>query len=362
MQGRQWLLNKHILPKIKSKQLSELNRAAIRACVREIQGSCKPSKIYPEKSGHRTANACKALIARVLEWAVDEEIILGNPAARMKKMFDDTPARRINKCDETILRAFWNEIESGDIQKTGKATALCCQLIILTLQRPNEVVKAHRADFHFDRLLWLPRESLTKTNVMYRVPLTQWTAALFQRAFKQSGSEWAFPGLDESPMEAHNTNTFWQRIRGRLIKDGKLTSADVTLYDCSRRFGRAGDRRDIRFQRSSSRGRHQSRRSRPKDAAALQCERDAPRTETRASSLAGRIAQDRPKRALAGQRGSNQERHVTRELVAAECRASILGRTLYLWIQRVAGHMGGPPLPAVNRLVAGSIPARGAKF
>jgi len=238
MQGRQWLLNKHILPKIKSKQLSELNRAAIRACVREIQGSCKPSKIYPEKSGHRTANACKALIARILEWAVDEEIVLGNPAARMKKMFDDTPARRINKCNETILRAFWNEIESGDIQKTGNATALCCQLIILTLQRPNEVVKAHRADFHFDKLLWLPRESLTKTNVMYRVPLTQWTVELFEKAFKHSGSEWAFPGLDGNSMEAHNTNTFWQRIRGRLIKDGKLTSADVTLYDCSRRFGR----------------------------------------------------------------------------------------------------------------------------
>lgn len=112
-------------------------------------------KLYPEKSGHRSANACKALIARILEWAIDEEIILGNPAARMKKMFDDTPARRINKCNETILRRFWNEIESGDIQKTSKATAPCCQLIILTLQRPNEVVKAHRADLHFDRKLWL---------------------------------------------------------------------------------------------------------------------------------------------------------------------------------------------------------------
>lgn len=235
---RQWLLDKHILPRIKAKPVAELDRAAIRACVREVQAGCQTFKGNPEKSGHRTANACRAMIARILEWAVEEEIIPGNPAARMKKMFDDTPARRVNRCNDDILRAFWSELEDGDIQRTGKATALCCQLIMLTLQRPNEVTKAHRADFHFDKLLWLPRESLTKTNTLYRVCLTPWTKELFEKAFELSGCDWAFPGLDGEPMEAHVTNRFWQRVRARLIKDGKLSSADITLYDCSRRFGR----------------------------------------------------------------------------------------------------------------------------
>jgi hypothetical protein len=39
-------------------------------------------------------------------------------------------------------------------------------------------------------------------------------------------------------MEAHKTNTFWQRVRGRLLEAKENTSADVTLYDCSGRFGR----------------------------------------------------------------------------------------------------------------------------
>jgi integrase len=236
IETRNWQLKKYILPKLGDTPVAEISRQDVRALCRDVQSACKPTKGIGEKAGYRTANAVKALLGLVLNWAVDEGILQSSPVSGMRRLFDDTPNKRVNKCNEDALRHVWNYLLTS---KRGKATALAIRLCIVTGQRPNEVTKCHRDDVDFEKLIWSPREQLTKTRTRYFVPLTPYSADLLRAAFRLSaGSEWAFPADSGAPMTARVTATYWKRMRSCLIRQRKLRSDDLTLYDCSRRFVR----------------------------------------------------------------------------------------------------------------------------
>jgi integrase len=239
LEYRTWRLETHILPRLGDKPVKKLTRADIRACTREVQAAIKAQNPEGDQAGHKTANACKELIGQILNWAVDEEIIQANPAAGMKALFEYKPKKRIGKCDEATLRAFWDALQDEGYKGWGKASGLCIRLVMLTAARSNEVVKAYKPDFDFDNLLWSPGRARNKTRSDdYAVPLTPYTAELFQTAFRMSGSDWAFPGKDGKPMKAKITARHWARCRGRLIKARAPVIPDCTLRDASRRYVR----------------------------------------------------------------------------------------------------------------------------
>jgi hypothetical protein len=60
-----------------------------------------------------------------------------NPAS-FRKLFDDTPVRRIGMLNDQRLRTIWLALEEEAAKGWGTATAIACQLAFLTLQRPNE--------------------------------------------------------------------------------------------------------------------------------------------------------------------------------------------------------------------------------
>lgn len=249
LDNRNGRLDTHILPRIGDKPVATLTRADIRECVRDIQANCRTRHEANDWTGHSTANSCHGLIQQILNWAVEEQIISASPAAGMRRLFEVQSASRVGKCDEATIRTFWNAMEADAQMGWGKASALCSRLIILTGQRPAEVSRAHKADFDFDKLEWRPREALTKTRVRYFVPLTPYSADLFETAFRSSGSEWAFTAENDPKrhMNPKATARHWGRARVRLLKANAPIIADCNLYDASRRFFRTYAEQTLRF-------------------------------------------------------------------------------------------------------------------
>ncbi len=239
-QLRQWLLDKHIIPRIGATPFEGLRRADVKECVRAIQanaGTPKAGAGDEDRTGNRTANLCHGVIRRIFNWAIGEDRCETNPAV-FTKLFDDTPVRRVGALNDDRMRTIWLALDHEAANGWGTATVLAMQLVILTLQRPNEVTQAHKDDIDWKERMWRIPESRTKTNTLYEIPLTDDAVCLFQRAFKLSKSAWAFLGEDgKTPLRANVLSHRFEKTRRRLVKAGRLPSADVQLYD-TRRFGR----------------------------------------------------------------------------------------------------------------------------
>ncbi len=56
---------------------------------------------------------------------------------------------------------------------SAEISIIAIQLCFVTLQRPNEIVKAHRDDFHFKENVWRIHPDRNKTDQWYEVPLSE---------------------------------------------------------------------------------------------------------------------------------------------------------------------------------------------
>ena len=238
MQQWRWLLDKHLLPRLGQKQFSQLKRGDIKECVRAIQASAglQCAEGDQSRAGNRTANMGHGLVRRIYNWGIEEDRCDANPAV-FRKLFDDQPVKRIGALNDERVRTLWIGLEEEASAGWGAQSVLAIQLVFLTLQRPNEVVKARREDFNWDRNVWRIPEDLTKTNDCYEVPLSDTAAKMFQKAFSNGTGKWAFPSKDpRQPMRPGILSHRFGKLRKRLVEAGKL-EGDVELYD-ARRFGR----------------------------------------------------------------------------------------------------------------------------
>jgi integrase len=235
---RQWVLDKHILPRLGGRPVEDLRVSDIRACVRSVQEAVQGGKRDDEgASGNRMANVAHGLMRRVFNWAIEEGRCEANPAA-FRKIFADQPEKRIGALTDNHLREIWLALDGEAAKGWGPATALAIQICLVTLQRPNEVVTAHKDDFDWGAKLWRVPASKTKTKATYEVPLSDFAVELFKRAFVLSRSPWAFPAdCRKRPLAPNALSHRFAKMRRRLVKAKLLPTGDIQLYD-GRRFGR----------------------------------------------------------------------------------------------------------------------------
>lgn len=242
-----WRLDKHIIPHIGAKPYRELTRATIRECIRSIWKDAGGNA--NDTTGHRIANMCHADIKAVFAWAMNEDRAEANPAA-FDKLFDDTPTKRRGKLTEASLKAIWEALEAERRKGWGVPSVLAIQLCFVTLQRPNEIAKAHRDDLHLADRVWRIHPSRSKTRAEYEVPLSNCAVELFTAALRLSNAEWVFPSMDgETHTDPHALTHRFNKTRRRLVEAKALASDDVQLYD-ARRFGRTWIEDKLRFPES----------------------------------------------------------------------------------------------------------------
>lgn len=158
-------LRVEVLPVWGSRPAAEIRRADVRSLLERIA----------EERGGVCANRTRALLSKVFSFGIEKERVEANPVYGVKKLYEEKPRERV--LTEEELSILWPLLDR--LQPT---VAGAWRLILLTAQRPGEVLAMRWRDLERDSRGWwwnLPAE-LTKTHRAHRVPLSPQALAIVE--------------------------------------------------------------------------------------------------------------------------------------------------------------------------------------
>jgi len=152
------MLKRHLLAEMGQRKITAVRRADVIELVERIASK------HPREAGK-----VLAYVKQVFEFAEDREIIENNPVGTLKasKIGSGLTARkRARVLSDAEIKALWNHADT-----CGPSAALALRLILLTGQRPGEVLGMRRDEIDGD--VWvIPADRRRKTDDTHRVPLT----------------------------------------------------------------------------------------------------------------------------------------------------------------------------------------------
>ena len=113
------------------------------------------------------ANRVLALLKCIFDFAIDEELIDSNPAARIRPEREVSRDRVLSAAEIKIV---WQAL--NDAPRMDLATRTALKLLLVTGQRRGEVVGARWEEFDFERKEWQIPASRTKNKLPHIVPLS----------------------------------------------------------------------------------------------------------------------------------------------------------------------------------------------
>jgi integrase len=159
---RSWQEDERIIEKLLKPEFGALNvkditRSHVRSFLRDMAAKTRVQ-----------ANRAHACLRKIFNWAIREEIVdmEGNPASGISSPGGKEKPKERNLADEEI-KAVWKEMET---ESTAPKRAL--QLILLTGQRPGEVVALPWEELNLNDALWMLPGSRSKNGLANIVPLS----------------------------------------------------------------------------------------------------------------------------------------------------------------------------------------------
>lgn len=172
------ILNHDLLPAWRTRKAKTIARRDVSTLV---------TRIAEDRESPIMANRTFALARHMFAFALEREIVPGNPCAGMKRPAVEQSRDRILSDDE--LRSLWKALPA-----LPKWFGVAVKLYLFTAQRHNEVLKMHRAELDLDTGWWTIPASRTKNGMIHRVPLTAYTHEVLTDWLQSSpDSEWTFP-------------------------------------------------------------------------------------------------------------------------------------------------------------------------
>ncbi len=169
-------LRVEVLPVWGSRPAGEIRRADVRELLERIAA----------ERGGVCANRTRALLSKVFAFGVEKERVESNPVYGVKRVYVETPRERVLAEDE--IRTLWPLFD-----RLQPAVSAAWRLVLLTAQRPGEVLAMRWRDLERDSRGWwwnLPAE-LTKTNRAHRVPLSPQALEIIEALRPLTGTtEW----------------------------------------------------------------------------------------------------------------------------------------------------------------------------
>jgi integrase len=218
-------LEKKIVPAIGNKLISEVTPSDCIAIVERIK--------------HRGAPAVARKVLEQLRglfgYAVDRHLLTVNPAAQIRasKIVGVKASRDRVLSPEEIRRL----LEAAKGFPTSQANKIAFQLILLTLVRKGELVKARWVDVDFDRAEWRVPKEHAKNRQEHIVYLSTQAKGLFEELRGLAGrSEWVLPGrdpkehislatLNQATFVAKNSDKSMKWLDGVWIHDLRRTAS-----------------------------------------------------------------------------------------------------------------------------------------
>jgi integrase len=198
-----WLIDRHILPRLGQRPFADLRRAELIGAIEEIGAQAGPV----------TANRAHALLRLILNFALKRDLIEYNPAAGIDRIFPEISRERVLATTE--IRALWGFLEraranAGEGLAPGRragerpvngvspGVALALQLCLVTLQRAGEVAGARRSELSLPDRVWIIPAERMKSKRAHLVPLSDLAIRLFEAAMAQTDSPFVFPSRNGS--------------------------------------------------------------------------------------------------------------------------------------------------------------------
>jgi integrase len=172
------------------------------------------------------ANRVHALLSKIGAFAVDADLLVGNPFAGIKKRGQENVGRRILSDDE--IRLFWRNIV---LPPVSRRVGLALRLALLTGVRAGEVVGIKRDEIEHlgsvDRAAWTIPAGRVKNSRAHYVPLSQLARETIHSALELISDEerFLFPSRwkGDEPITAHALAVAMRRFSDRL-KDKSATA------------------------------------------------------------------------------------------------------------------------------------------
>ena len=163
-------LNRDVLPIIGRLPVAEVRRQDLIRIIDRVA----------DRGAGVQANRTAALLSKFFAFARDRGLIEFSPAQALPRAIPETPRDRVLGADE--IRKVWGALEP---ERPSVASSL--RLVLLTAQRPGEVLGMRRGDL--DGMWWTLRSSATKSGRTHRVPISPVAQEVLEVALSASAEK-----------------------------------------------------------------------------------------------------------------------------------------------------------------------------
>ena len=209
------LLKRDALPEWRNIRAADIKRRDVIALV---EAKAKTAPIV--------ANRLLELIRRVYNFAIRRDIVEANPCALVKKPGQEHAKDRVLSHQE--IRSLWASLDGPWFTAQTKAAL---RLILVTAQRPGEVVSMRWEDLDLENGWWTIPSERAKNTLAHRVPLNQTAREILQSL--PPVAKWVFPSTKKDQHMDRNglAVAVW---RARKRKTAPLTVLDFSPHDLRR--------------------------------------------------------------------------------------------------------------------------------
>ena len=204
-----WQLEAYVLPRWGRRLVTEVTKRDVQGLLEDLATGKLAARKKPTKAAPRNL---KALLSKLFDWAADEGYLAGNPAAGVKLPASVREHFKLGGRDRVLtdeeIRTLWQDLDRLEAdarnQAFGAATAAAFRLILLTAQRPGEVLSMRWRDIE-DGEWWVVPAEVAKNGEANRVYLSPQAREILQGLRAANGtSEWV---LDSGRKPGHHLTT-----------------------------------------------------------------------------------------------------------------------------------------------------------
>ncbi len=188
-------LRLHVLPRWRSRRYDEISRGDV---IELVEGLVTHGK-------QTLANRVQALISSIFSFAMDADLVKGNPCARLRRRGVEVVARRVLSDDE--IRIFWPGVMNKPV---SHRVGLALRLALLTGARPGEVAGITRGELEHlsetGRARWILPATRSKNGRAHFIPLSEPARQTILMAIKliDDVDDFLFPSPKKGrPIKAH---------------------------------------------------------------------------------------------------------------------------------------------------------------
>ncbi|HSO52716.1 MAG TPA: integrase arm-type DNA-binding domain-containing protein, partial [Actinomycetes bacterium] len=187
-----WQLDAYVLPRWGRRPVTDVTKRDVQELLEDLAAGKLAARGKPTKAAPRNL---KALLSKLFDWAADRGCLAGNPAAGVKLPASVREHFKLGGRDRVLtdeeIRTLWHDLDRLEAdrrnQAFGAATAAAFRLVLLTAQRPGEVLSMRWRDIE-DGEWWMVPAEVAKNGEANRVYLSPQAREILQGLKAANGS------------------------------------------------------------------------------------------------------------------------------------------------------------------------------